>query len=291
MKFLKNDVVLLLAFILLFCFGLGFLRNDTEDVFFSMGSLDAFNPEGFNQPVSEQTCDVLDVVQEESPAAVPRITVVKSNRQERLSDYSTDQLISYMRPLFLTKSASAIVSFLKHIPAASVFKIVKAIVQDSTIHLPNRVKYRIIFAAAQRQRTGTDKFAYFDLIAQNKLLQKGVKPLLVKAVEAGYSHLVHDILDWSETVDLGDISHEALVYAARHDDEDPEALRELFEAGVPVNPMLATELLCELTNHCQHGYSIPFLAQTLGADFIGTLERARITSNIKMEALLNRYVA
>ena len=299
MKFLQNDVVLLLTFIILFCFGLGFLRNDKQDIFLSLESLDPYIPE----KLSQQTCDLPEEVDQKngsSDLAVSNVQVVQPVASEhsvaktgsRLSDLSTEQLIAYMKPLFMTKSASAIISFLQHIPADSVLKIVRAIVQDKTNRLPNRVKYRIIFAAAQRQRTRRAKFAYFDLIAHDKSLQKGVKPLLVKAVEAGYSHLVHDIVAWSETVDLDqDISRQAWLYAARHDDEDPEALRELFEAGVPVDSSLATELLCELMTHSQEGYSVAFLTDVLGADIGRSLQVAQETNNLRLEERINTYVA
>jgi len=302
MKFLQNDVVLLLSFIILFCFGLGFLRNDKQDVFLSLDSLNSYVPE----MLPEQTCDLPEVVEEkESVDSAPmtsqscaagqfgsEVCVVRSGRKGNgLSDLSTEQLLQYMKPLFMTKSASAIISFLKHIPSDSVFKIVQAIVQDKATRLPNRVKYRIIFAAAQRQRTRKDKFVFFDLIAHDKSLQKGVKPLLVKAVEAGYSHLVHDMVAWSETVDLGDISRQAWVYAARHDDEDPEALRELFEAGVPIDSSFSTKLLCELMMHSKEGYSVAFLTDVLGANMQEALEVARKTSNLLLEQRINSYVA
>jgi len=263
MKFLKNDVVLLLAFILLFCFGLGFLRND-QDIFFCVDSLG---------PCTIGESDLKEHVKPKKVVQTQVVSVPKNNlyrpvgrRQDKLTDLSEQQLLAYMQPLFMTKSASAIISFLKHIPAASVFRIVRAIVSDKKNNLPNRVKLRIIFAGAQRQKSRKERCAFFDLISHDSSLQKGVKPLLVKAVEAGYSHMVHDILEWSKTARIGNISRDALFYAARHDDEDPDALRELFEAGVPINAATASELLCELTSHCTEGYSIPFLAETLGAD-------------------------
>ncbi|MFC1845613.1 hypothetical protein ACFLX2_00625 [Candidatus Dependentiae bacterium] len=270
MKFLKNDVVLLLGFLLLFCFGLSFLRNDSEYVLVSS-----------SRPKLEQDClydDDSEMQEPEQELATSYEIVEKKvhhdatvpyqvgHRNEQLSDLSTDQLILYMKPLFMTKSAAAIISFLKHIPAASVFRIVHAIVSDYKIHLPPRVKLRIIFAAAQRQKTAKQRYPFFDLVFSDKRLQKGAKPLLVKAVEAGYAHLVPDILSWAKQADIGDIAFEALFYAARHDDEDPEALRELFEAGVPVNPALSSELLSQLVESCCEGYSVVFLVNQLFAD-------------------------
>ena len=90
--------------------------------------------------------------------------------------------------------------------------------------------------------------------------------MLVKAVEAGYSHLVPDILSWSHRATIGDVAAEALLYAARHDDEDPEALRELFEAGVHISTSKASELLWELVNSCSEGYSVSFLIEKVRAD-------------------------
>ena len=258
MKVIKNDVILLLAFILFFCFGLGFLRNDNKEIFFS-----AISPNSFSDFEDEELQDRYSR-NENVRVSVPER--FQNRKRQSLADLSTDELLSYMKPLFMTKSATAIISFLKHIPAATVFKIVQAIVHDSKIHLPNRVKLRVIFAGAQRQKSWREKCAYFDLIAQDKRLQKGVKPLLVKAVEAGYSHLVYDILAWAKTADVGDISQEALLYATRHDDEDPEALRELFEAGVPIKRTVAATLLFELIEHCNEGYSIPFLVQDVGVN-------------------------
>lgn len=265
MKFLKNDVVLLLGFLLLFCFGLSFLRNDRQDVFFSIEHLEPNQEIELGSEVSNSQRKSTFVPAGTTPISDTTPVSISERKNERLTDLSSEQLLNYMRPLFMTKSASAITSFLKHIPVASVFRIVKAIVEDSKIHLPSRVKLRVIFAGAQRQKNRDDKFGFFDLVAQNKYLQKGVKPLVVKAVEAGYAHLVPDILVWARQVSIGDVAREALLYAARHDDEEPEALRELFEAGVSINPAVATELLYELVDSCSEGYSIAFLVRGMRA--------------------------
>lgn len=257
MKFLKNDVMLLLGFLLFFCFGLGFLRNDHQNVFFSIERLEPNQEVELDSQVSNNQRKITFAAA--GTTHISDTTSGSNQKSERLADLSSEQLLNYMRPLFMTKSASAITSFLKHIPSASVFRIVKAIVQDSKIYLPARVKLRVIFAGAQRQRNRDDKFGFFDLVAHNKCLQKGVKPIVVKAVEAGYAHLVPDILAWAQQAHIGDVAHEALLYAARHDDEDPEALRELFEAGVPIDSAVATELLCEVVDSCSQGYSIAFL--------------------------------
>lgn len=271
MKFLKNDVVLLLGFILLFGFGLSFLRHDHQDIFFAVGDFDlgkdtdtsSFDKkmmQGASVQEPEESSLKLGVVDKKDRSTLSQ------RRQENLEDLSTQQLLSYMRPLFMTKSASAIISFLKHIPAASVFRIVRSIVKDCNVYLPPRVKMRIIFAGAQRQRVTEKKYEFFDLFVQNKRLQKGAKPLLVKAVEAGYAHLVPDILAWSKKANVEDIADQALFYAARHDDEDPEALRELYEAGVPINASQASKLLHELISNCREGFSVAFLVDTLGAN-------------------------
>jgi len=271
MKFPKNDVVLLLGFLLLFCFGLSFLRHDHQDIFLAVGDLEPGKDTDI--PSFEKRMIQSSSVQKIEDSSLQRGVVDKKGRsilsqrrQENLADLSTQQLLSYMRPLFMTKSSSAIISFLQHIPAASVFRIVRAIVTDGNIYLPSRVKMRIIFAGAQRQRIPEKKFAFFNLFAQDKRLQKGAKPLLVKAVEAGYAHLVPDILSWSKKAHVEDIADQALFYAARHDDEDPEALRELYEAGVPINSAQASTLVHELITTCFEGFSIAFLVETLGAN-------------------------
>lgn len=269
MKFLKNDVVLLLGFLLLFCFGLSFLRNDSDYVLISASrpKLDKdYVHDDFMDNEQDHSivtsCDIESIVVQ-SKKEMPQKGLFQ---EKKLSDLSTDQLIHYMRPLFITKSAAAIISFLKHIPSASVFRIVHAVVSDNKIYLPPRVKLRIIFAAAQRQKTSKRRYPFFDLIAADKRLQKGAKPLLVKAVETGYAPLVPDILSWSKNVNIGDIAKEALYYAVRHDDEDPEALRELFEAGLYVDPLMASDLLVDLVSSCSEGYSVSFLVEQLYAD-------------------------
>jgi len=263
MKFFKNDVVLLLCFLLLFCFGFSFLRNDQKDALFYAGHLER------EIPPSEQmkTAYVASKTKPVSHRVVEHnLSDLETNGCETLADLSTEQLFNYMKPLFMTKSASAIIAFLKHIPSDSVFHIVQAIVQDTILRLPPRAKIRIIFAAVQRQRDIQKKYDFFDLITQNKRLHKGAKPLLVKAVEAGYAHLVPDILAWATKVHMPDIAKQSLLYAAQHDDEDPEALRELFEAGVQVGSTMASDLLWELTGSCCEGYSVSFLVNKLRAD-------------------------
>ncbi len=262
MKFFQNDVVLLLCFLLLFCFGLSFLHNDHHDVRFF---IEDCTPELQTNTVAQgasvssfsEVSDSLDSSSDDN---------FDMQRNKKLADMTTEELLRYMKPLFITKSASAIISFLKHIPSASVFRIVQAIVQSEKVHLPPRVKLRIIFAAVQRQKNEQARYRFFNLIAGDKRLKRGVKPLLVKAVEAGYSHIVPDILDWANKAGIEDISTEALLYAARHDDEDPESLRELFEAGVQICQTTASKLLYLLVDSCSHGYSVTFLIKQLGAN-------------------------
>ncbi|MCK5633203.1 hypothetical protein KAH94_05605 [bacterium] len=279
MKFFRNDVVLLLGFLLLFCFGLGFLRNDSPEALFYVDDLEPDIAIESDVEVKVEN----NITHEEASLfdyGYKKKQFAQDYRDERLTDLTTDQLIRYMKPLFMTKSASAITSFLKHIPRAGVFRVVKAIVQDRKIHLPRRVKLRIIFAGAQRQCSKKQQAEFFNLIVSDKLLKKGVKPVLVKAVETGYSHLVPDILEWANRTAVGDLSLKALQYAARHDDEDPECLRELFEAGVKVDSKLASQLLVELVDFCTEGYSISFLIRVLRAnancvsDFMTVLMRA-----------------
>jgi len=253
MKFLKNDVVLLLGFLLLFCFGLSFLRNDQAESSFSVECF-------------ESEVEVESDVEVVARGVYERNQYQKVRRVGQLADLSTKQLMEYMGPLFLTKSSSAIISFLKHIPSASVYRIVESIIKDRTIHLPPRVKVRIIFGGAERQCSRESKYKFFDLLVGDALLKKGAKPVLVKAVEAGYSHIVPDLLHWARRSNVGDIEMESLVYAARHDDEDPEALREIFEAGVTINRGRSSKILAEIVQSCEKGYSIPFLVQGLSAN-------------------------
>ncbi len=260
MRFFENDLVLLIIFLLLFGLGLTFFRGDGPDAFFTADLFD----------MEEETSDKAKSTALESASSVDPLAHGAQASCEypdaRLEDLSQEQLLSYMRPLFLTKSASAIISFLNHISAASVFRIVKAIVESPKLHLPPRVKLRVIFAGAQRQKDRSGKFEFFDLVVHNQHLQTGVKPLIVKAVEAGYAHLVPDILSWAEGSHVGNVVQEALFYVAHYDDEDPEALRELFEAGVSIKKGMASELLWELVDKCCEGHSIPFLVNELSAD-------------------------
>jgi hypothetical protein len=266
MRFFDNDVVLLLGFLLLFCLGLTFFRSDHPDAFFGRDPFDGDSEEYVNEKTANPAPTAVLMTADESDLA--RIDAVPSYSRPdaRLADLSQEQLLTYMRPLFLTKSASAIISFLNHIPSASVFRIVKAVVESPKLHLPPRVKLRVIFAGAQRQKDRSGKFEFFDLVVHNQHLQTGVKPLIVKAVEAGYAHLVPDILEWAQQAHVGNVVQEALFYVAHYDDEDPEALRELFEAGVPIRKSVASELLWELVDTCADGHSLPFLVHELSAD-------------------------
>lgn len=264
MRFFDNDVVILLAFLLLFGVGLTFFRSDSPDNFLIA---DPFDTEFKEDEKTDTTTESAVASVDSSDATNSDMQLNYNHSDARLAELSQEQLLNYMRPLFLTKSASAIISFLNHIPVASVFRIVKAVVESPQLHLPSRVKLRVIFAGAQRQKERAGKFAFFELVVHNHNLQTGVKPLIVKAVEAGYAHLVPDILAWSEQSQGGsNVVQEALFYVAHYDDEDPEALRELLEAGVPIKKSVASELLWELVDTCSNGYSIPFLIKELSAD-------------------------
>ena len=111
MKFLKNYVVLLLAFILLFCFGLGFLRND-QDIFFCVDSL---GPCNIVDSEEEAAAPTEKIVSQSTPTQKNERRRPVWRKQEKLTDLSEEQLLAYMQPLFMTKSAAAIISFLKHI--------------------------------------------------------------------------------------------------------------------------------------------------------------------------------
>jgi hypothetical protein len=258
MRFFENDTLLLLISLLVFGLGVVFLRFDGS------GSLSTTRLSDL-----EFESEVQKRAEEKKLTAADTRTKVEFDYgypKTDLTEFSQEELLNYMRPLFLTKSASAIISFLNHIPVASVYKIVKAVIESPKLHLPARVKLRVIFAGVQRQKDKEKKFEFFDLVAQNQHLQTGVKPLIVKAVDAGYAHLVPDILEWADQLPHNNVVHDALFYVAHYDDEDPEALRELFEAGVSIGRSVASELLWELVDTCSCGYSIPFLVRELSAD-------------------------
>lgn len=280
MRFMENEIILLLIFLLIFGLGLAFFKTSGPGTFLADSLFENELEEEAQKKAAAEKKAATEKVESSN------IDVNYSYPDAHLAELSQEELLNYMRPLFLTKSASAIISFLNHIPAASVFNIVKAVVESPKLHLPARVKLRVIFAGAQRQKDKEKKFEFFNLVVHNQHLQTGAKPLIVKAVEAGYAHLVPDILAWADQAPTNNVVQEALLYVAHYDDEDPEALRELFEAGVPISRSVASELLWELVDTCSHGFSIPFLVHDLSADVnICKNETTPLVRAVKMKKL------
>lgn len=195
---------------------------------------------------------------------------IAGTAQNALEDMTDEEIVTFVRPLGLSRSIEKIADTLKGIPADRAQKIAQLLIKDPHIALRTLDKKELILALAVSFSNPSDQDKLLDLYLGDPLLHTG-RPLLVIATADYYRAHLPLILEWIDRMSkrtptptpIKTMIYDSYAYAVDHNDTHMFAL--LVKDGVPLDAADATDLLWHLVEQKKTAALIPILVSA-GAD-------------------------
>jgi len=264
MKIENYDIIILLSFLLIFSFSIGWL----------------YSKKGNNAKKKETTSTIIEI--KEIPPAPSeekdKKEVVLPPKEEKLT---FDEINSNIQKMIIFNAINNLIAFLKQAcPQEMVVDIVKKIIQKP--ELKKKDKLHILLALALHHKDKADiKLQLLEEMTKDRSLLQDEVPILILSINKKLDTLIPHLINWNQTKEEKkqlDLEKEALLYAAKND--DLKALQSLKTQSIPITKKDASELLWTLVKSNGETTSVAFL-KALGADLDYTDPKTKMTPLIQ----------